>query len=126
MPGMRTSSSTMSGVSLSTSVERLLAIAGLARDLEFAGLRQHGAQPLARRRLVVDDEHAQAHAVGLAAGVNGKAQRHDVFLVEAAGLDRGALAVHEIEPFLDVGERQPIAIAHGEVREPAPGCARRW
>ena len=44
-----------------------------------------------------------------------KAQRHDVFLVEAPGLHRGPLAIHELEPFLDVGQRQPIAVAHGEI-----------
>ena len=54
-------------------VDGLLAIARFAGDFEFAGFREHGAQALARRRLVVDDEHAQAHAepaTGVA--VNGK------------------------------------------------------
>ena len=47
-------------------------------------------------------EYSQAH-VGSACrrsrGWKREAQRHDVFVVEAAGLHRGAFAVHEIEAF---------------------------
>src|SRR5690349_1000746 len=52
-------------------VDRLLTVAGLARHFEFAGLHDHGAQALPRRGLVVDDEHAKAHAGGVEE-VNGK------------------------------------------------------
>src|SRR5262249_21668047 len=38
-----------------------------------------------------------------------KAHRHDVLTVEAAGLHQRALAVHELEPLADVGERQAVA-----------------
>src|SRR5690349_5943420 len=51
-------------------VDGLLSVARLARDLEFAGLHDQRAKALARRRLVVDDEYAQAHAPGTE-GVNG-------------------------------------------------------
>ena len=37
------------------------AIAGLSRHLEPACFDQHGAQPLPRRRFVVDNDHAQTH-----------------------------------------------------------------
>ena len=53
-------------------VDRLFAIAGFTRDIEFAGFREHGAQTLARRRFVIDDEDAQAHAARDGRAVNGK------------------------------------------------------
>ena len=98
-------------------VDGLLAIAGFPGDFEFAGLRQHRTQAFARRRLVIDDEHAQVHFESALTGVavNGKRSVTMYSIVETAGLHRGALAVHEIEPFLDVGERQAVAVAHGEI-----------
>ena len=79
-------------------LERALAVLGLAGDLETPDLLQHGAQPLARRRLVVDDEHAETHAWRAAsAGWNGKRSVTMYSSSKRPAFDRGALAVHEVQ-----------------------------
>ena len=64
MPGMRMSSRTTSGSRPHAHFERLAAVGGLAGDRDVVEFVEQAAQSLARRRLVVDDQHAYRFRAG--------------------------------------------------------------
>ena len=64
MPGMRMSSRTTSGSRLDAHLERLAAVGGLAGDHDVVEFAEQAAQSLARRRFVVDDQHAHRFRAG--------------------------------------------------------------
>jgi hypothetical protein len=49
-------------------VDRLCAVAGLAHDLHVGLLLEHEPEAAAHHRLVVGDDHAQAHARASSSG----------------------------------------------------------
>ena len=127
MPGMRTSSSTTSGSRLAHMGERFAAVGGLADDGDVVELLEQAAQPLARRRLVVDDQRAQLLRFRWEVGLRAMGR---------AGIVRwtgprchgpcAASAVDRVGGF-DVAEReaQPDAVAARRLRRPRRADAAR-
>src|SRR5687767_3470300 len=119
MPGMRTSSSTMSGCCASqiSSARRPFSASAVTSkpSISFSIERNRSRAGGSSSTTSTLRFMACSSCAARLARLERKAQRHDVLIVETPGLDGGALAVHEVEALADVGQRQPVAVAHGEV-----------
>ena len=103
--GMRMSISTTSGLSPRDAVDRLRAVGALAHDLDvLLGVEDH-AEAGADQRLVVDEQHADAHA-GTSGRVGSRARAREAAVRSRARPEDAAVQRH--------------ALAHAERPWPPP------